>query len=48
LVIGHRENFNAHGFDVANFYFSSDKSANTLDILTFWDDRQNTYEHKAY
>ena len=40
VVIGHRENFNAHSFDIVTIYLSNGKSSEGLDIVGFWDKDQ--------
>jgi hypothetical protein len=37
VAIAHRENFNAHSFDVVTVYLSSGDPSNGLDILGVWD-----------
>ena len=37
VVIGHRENFNAHSFDVVTFYLWDRDAAKGLDIVGLWD-----------
>jgi len=37
VVIGHRENFNAHSFDVVTFYLSNGEPSEGLDIVGVWD-----------
>lgn len=37
VVIGHRENFNAHSFDVVTFYLWDRDAAKGLDIVGVWD-----------
>jgi hypothetical protein len=37
VIIGHRENFNAHGFEVVSFYLSNGDPSKGLDILGLWD-----------
>ena len=44
IVIGHRENFNAHGFDVATFFIAGDKPPD-LGLLSFWDgDKESLHQ----
>jgi len=46
VVIGHRENFNAHSFDVVTFYLSNAKPTEGLDIVGVWDkDKEETTLH---
>ena len=40
VVIGHRENFNAHSFDVVTIYLSNGGPSTGLDIVGFWDKDQ--------
>ncbi len=37
VVIGHRENFNAHSFDVVTFYLWDRDPSRRLDIVGLWD-----------
>jgi hypothetical protein len=37
VAVAHRENFNAHSFDVVTVYLSSGDPSGGLDILGFWD-----------
>lgn len=37
VAIGHRENFNAHSFDVVTFYLSNGEPSEGLDIVGVWD-----------
>jgi hypothetical protein len=37
VVVGHRENFNAHSFDVVTFYVSNGDPTKGLDIIGLWD-----------
>ena len=37
VVIGHRENFNAHSFDVVTIYLSNGKPSEGLDVVGIWD-----------
>jgi hypothetical protein len=37
VAIAHRENFNAHSFDVVTVYLSSGDPSQGLDIVGFWD-----------
>jgi hypothetical protein len=37
VVIGHRENFNSHSFDVVTFYLWDRDAAKGLDIVGLWD-----------
>jgi hypothetical protein len=37
VVIGHRENFDAHSFDVVTFYLWDRDAAKGLDIVGLWD-----------
>ena len=44
VVIGHRENFNAHGFEVASFFIAGDKPP-SLDLMSFWDgDKESLHQ----
>jgi hypothetical protein len=46
VVIGHRENFNAHSFDVVTFYLSNGELSQGLDIVGIWDkDNEVLTEH---
>jgi hypothetical protein len=42
VVVGHRANFNAHGFDVTTIYLSGDSPAAGLDIVGVWDDQKES------
>jgi hypothetical protein len=44
VVLGHRENFNAHGFDVATFYVQRPRPRPSLDLVTFWDGDEESLE----
>jgi hypothetical protein len=47
-VIGHRENFNAHSFDVVTFYLSNGAPSQGLDIVGVWDkDEEELTEHAS-
>jgi hypothetical protein len=46
VVIGHRENFNAHSFDVVTFYLSNGDPTKGLDIVGVWDkDKESLTTH---
>jgi hypothetical protein len=46
VVIGHRENFNAHSFNVVTFYLSNGDPSVGLDIVGVWDrDREELTEN---
>jgi len=46
IVIGHRENFNAHSFEVVTFYLSNGDLSKQLDIVGHWDqDKENLSLH---
>jgi hypothetical protein len=47
VAIAHRENFNAHSFDVVTVYLSSGDPSEGLDILGFWDKNQEAVTLKV-
>jgi hypothetical protein len=42
VVVGHRDNFNAHSFDVTTVYLSADSPAADLRVVGVWDDEKES------